>query len=336
MRALPLLLIATALAACGSTPYFDREILADDPARPAAVAPGGADGTLRATVLRVGQGDSILIEAPNGEAILVDAGPPGAGVESVLPYLEHRGIFSLQHAIITHAHLDHFGGLSEVLAGADGIAGNEDDIELEGYLYDDGQLPSEDVRSLYPWSEEALSPRRATLDAGQRIELGDCDIEAVASGARLADGTVVDAGDPPDENANSVALLLSCGGFSMFLAGDITGGGGNPPYDTPDLETPLAPLLGDIDVLKVAHHGSLTSTNEEFIRATSPEIAIISVGDGNDHFHPHGSVVDRLLDAEIAVYQTERGWLDREGPVVADGNITIEVEGDGEYRVILE
>jgi len=284
-----------------------------------------AGRALAVTVIDAGQGDSILIESPSGEAMLVDAGPPGAGVFSILPLLASRGLESLTHVLITHYHSDHYGGLTGLAEGP---------IEIGG-IYERQEQDDAGADPLANYGPLPACPRQA-VSAGERIRLGDVSLEAVASNATLADGVAVDAGQPPDENAMSVVLLLEYAGFRMLLTGDITGGGGNPPYDTPDVETPLGEIVGDIDVLKVAHHGSKTSTNQAFLDAVTPEVAIISAGDGNDHFHPHGSVIQRLLDAGIAVYQTERGWLEIDGPLVADGDVTVVVDGDGGYRVVLE
>lgn len=335
MRRIPLILLAATLVACGRPPEFSRDPIAG-PQAPGWAYGETAVGDLRISVLDVGQGDAIVIEAPTGEALLVDTGPPGAGIEAILPFLAERGIADLTHIVLTHDHIDHTGGLFEVLTGPDGEAGTEDDTELEGTIYDNGTDGGEDDEPGYGWEEDTPPPDRESLSAGERIELGDVDIEVVASGARLADGTQIEPGEPPDENARSIVLFVSYRGFAMLLAADITGGGGNPPYETPDVETGLGALAGDIDVLKVAHHGSNTSTNQAFLDAVTPEIAIISAGDDNDHFHPHHSVIERLLDAGAAIYQTERGWLDIDGPIVADGNVTVEVDGDGEYRIALD
>jgi competence protein ComEC len=329
------LLLVTALAACGSPPGLDRDLFFDETGSPGSVADIGVPGHLTVTVLDVGQGDAILIESPSGDAVLVDSGPPGAGA-AILPYLEERGIDALTHAIITHDHIDHTGGLSEVLAGPDGEHGTSDDITVEGHIYDIGQLHEEDGEPEHEWQEADTAHDREALAAGERIELGDCDLEVVAADARLSDGTQLDAGEPPDENARSIVLLLKYSGFAMLLTGDVTGGGGDPPYETPDIETGIGEIAGDIDVLKVAHHGSKTSTNGEFLALTDPEIAIVSVGDDNDHFHPHPSVIDRLMGAGAQIYLTERGWLDRDGPTVANGHVAVEVDGDGDYRIVLE
>jgi len=336
MRLATLVLLAATLVACGRPPDFDRDAFLTRPKAPGWSSADEEHDHLRVTVLDVGQGDAILVESPSGETLLVDAGPPMAGWDVVLPFLAARGIDRLAHIVLTHGHIDHTGGLWEVIAGPDGELGTWDDTEVEGYVYDNGQTDEEDDWAGYEWEEGAPAIDRAALHAGERIGLGDLDVEVVASGGGLADGSFVEAGEPPDENARSIVLLLRYMGFGMLLAADVTGGGGNPPYETPDVETGLGRLVGDIDVLKVAHHGSLTSTSQAFIDATAPETAIISVGDGNDHFHPHGSVIERLLGAGMTVYQTERGWLDVDGPIVAHGHIAVEVDGDGEYRIVME
>ncbi|MBN1282147.1 MAG: MBL fold metallo-hydrolase, partial [Proteobacteria bacterium] len=282
MRRAMIAMAALMVAGCG-IPRLSRD------AGSRAYAPGpAAEQTgegLRITAIDVGQGDSILIEAPSGEAVLVDAGPAGAGRFSVLPLLAERGIERLSAVIVTHRHSDHYGGLGEIAAGPDGAAGTGDDFAIE-VIY--GRSKQDCPEAHPPSDDGALAPCPGqTLSAGDRIELGDLSLEVVAANAALADKTAVDAGDPPDENAMSVALLLEYSGFRMLLAADITGGGGNPPYQTPDVETPLGAIVGDIDILKVAHHGSATSSNRAFLDATSPEVAIISVGDGNDYGHPH-------------------------------------------------
>ncbi len=332
-----MLLAALAIiCSCGSPPELDRDVEIIPPAPTGGLNTPLTSGPLRITVLDVGQGDATMIIAPDGSSLLIDAGPPGAGVYTILPFFESKGIDETTHVVLTHFHDDHTGGLEEVLLGMDGVFGTDDDITIKGGLYDHGQTTDNEPGALPAWIETEFADIRQTLYPGELVDLGDVRVEVMAAGAGLKDGSAIDPGEPPDENALSIVLLIEYAGFRMLVPGDVTGGGGSPPYETPDVETALAPLVGDIDVLRVAHHGSNTSTNEAFLAATMPEVAIISVGDDNDHFHPHPSVIDRLIDAGIAVYQTERGSLFSEVPIVANGHITVEVDKDGEYRIVIE
>jgi competence protein ComEC len=335
MKRFAVLITLVTFCSCGTVPEFDRSIRTIPDPTGGANAPVSSR-PLRITVLDVGQGDSTFIATPDGQTLLIDAGPPQAGKDIILPFIESQDIGSITHVVLTHFHVDHTGGLEEVLLGPDQRFGTDDDIKIEGEIYDHGTMPSDMSDALPEWMATEFADIRQTLYPGDSIDLGDVHMEVVAAGAHLEDGTEIDPGDPPDENAQSIVLLIEYSGFKMLVMGDATGGGGSPPYVTPDVETPLAPLVGDIDVLRVGHHGSNSSTNEALLAATTPEIAIISVGDDNEFFHPHPSVIDRLLNAGIAVYQTERGSLFSDGPIVANGHITVEVDGDGEYRVVIE
>jgi hypothetical protein len=115
------------------------------------------------------------------------------------------------------------------------------------------------------------------------------------------------------ENDASVALTVRFGGFDYFAGGDLTGGGPSGTKRTADVESVVASVVGDVDVLKVSHHGSTTSSNPTFLRALKPEVAVISVGTGGAnkfrYRHPSRDVLDRLLllAGLQAVYMTSRG-----------------------------
>lgn len=283
----------------------------------------------------VGQGDSTLVSSAN-ESMLIDAGPPNAGRDVVLPFLRQQGIKGLKYIVATHYHDDHIGGIAEVIKGEDQMLGTGDDmIPTEGVI-DRGEN-HEDDSQVYEGYAKNTDGFRNTAHPGDRYAVGGASVEVMAADGELVDGQKISI-DPFDENSASIVLLLTYRDFSYLHESDLTGGGGgDPPYQTIDIETELAPSVGDIDILKVAHHGSETSTNEAFLEAVDPELAIISVGDENEYGHPDEEVIDRLIDAGAEIYQTERGWLgdeyiNEESVNIADGPVIISV-GDDEWTI---
>ena len=144
------------------------------------------------------------------------------------------------------------------------------------------------------------------------------------------DGEVLDYGPvahaSDSENDLSLAFLLSWHRFQYFTGGDC---GGETTYYA-DLETPLAPLVGDVDAFKINHHGSAYSTNQVFVNALLPEVGIISVGDGNTYGHPVQAVLDRLAAADCVMYLTEAGaggTLSPGSGWVANGPIVLTTDG---------
>jgi beta-lactamase superfamily II metal-dependent hydrolase len=317
-------------AGCGMPELIDPITSHAEP----AAGDGGSGDVMRVVFIDVGQGDTTLVVSPGGDALLIDAGPEGAGRHAVLPAIRGAGMEQLTAIIATHYHADHIGGVAEVMRGEDNAMGTSDDlIPLEGIMDRGGSY--EGYSSAWSAYRAAAEGMRETLHPGNRFAVGEISVEVVAARGELGDGTTVPI-EPSDENAASLALVIEYGAFRMFVGGDFTGGGGNPPYDTPDVETGLGELVGDVDVLQVNHHGSTTSTNQAFLDALQPEIAIISCGDHNDHFHPHQSVIDRLLAADVDVYQTERCWTDSAADVtVADGDIVLTTDGSSQPSLTL-
>ncbi|MBI4211123.1 MAG: MBL fold metallo-hydrolase [Deltaproteobacteria bacterium] len=280
---------------------------------------------LRIIAIDVGQGDATLIIAPNGEAMLIDAGP-AANSERVMEALKREQINALAWIAVTHYHEDHVGGLGRVLNGFDNISGNSNDFNPKAFL-DRGLelIPQNEIITTY--LERTQNQRRA-LKIGDSITFGGVVLEVVT-----ANGNDQVQSEALDENSLSLSFLISYHDFRFFLAGDITGGGGNPPFDTIDIESIISGSIGDVDVLRVAHHGSHTSTQSSFLEKITPEVAIISLGNGNDFFHPHQTVIDALLEKDIHVFQTERGWAKNEDVSIVEGDIEIQSFGE-DYQVI--
>lgn len=274
---------------------------------------------LRIIHLNVGQGDATLVIGPDGTTVLIDAGEPKYAKSSIKPALTNLGITRLDYIIASHFHRDHIGGFQHLGAFTD-----EDTI-----IYDRGDCSGE-TRCFAP--PKLLTPtgrattygkyltalngsyRRVGADAPD-ISLGaNATIRFMAAGSAVW-GESVSAVGSDDENAQSVALILTHGGFQYFIGGDLTGGGNGKR----DVESVVAKLVGDVDVYQSNHHGSPTSNNQAFLEVLKPEVVVISVGDSNSHHLPKRSVLNRfraLMDTHGLkhVFMTSEGNIGGVGP----------------------
>jgi competence protein ComEC len=268
---------------------------------PPAVHPG----QLEVTAIDVGQGDSVLVAGPTGRTMLIDAGgPTGAaanaenaanigaafdiGEEVVSPYLWSRHIRRLDIVVLTHAHSDHIGGMPSVLR-------NLRPREL-WVAVDPNSAP---YRALL---DEAVSlgMRVRHLRAGDRITWDSIDLTVLAP-------TPAYTNPGPPINNDSLVMRLQFGQASSLLEGDA-----EAPSEhlmAAASLTGLGPPIGPDTLLKVAHHGSRTSTTPEFLALAAPQAAIISVGRQNTFGHPRPEVVARLAAAHARLFRTDRFGL---------------------------
>ncbi|MCC6537265.1 MAG: DNA internalization-related competence protein ComEC/Rec2 [Bryobacterales bacterium] len=247
-------------------------------------------GHLEVTTLDVGQGDGILAGSPRGRFMLVDAGgfpvfgkrptrpPIDVGEEVVSPYLFHRGIRQVDVVAVTHAHEDHIGGLRAV---------------VENFR------PSEVWTGAFPPTPEWTATAKWLAARGVKVR-------APKAGETIAwDGVEVRVLSPPADytpatqpkNNDSLVLHLTYGVRSILLTGDVER----------QMEARLVDSAGiaPADILKVAHHGSKSSTTDAFLDAVRPKWAVVSAGEANLFGHPHQSVLDRLAERHIGVYRTD-------------------------------
>lgn len=291
------------LAACSPVLPIENPFEAGRSALPPEET-GSAERLLKIVVIDVGQGDATLVTGPSGRAWLIDAGPEGAGLSSVLPALEKEGVERLDGMIATHYDADHIGGFAEVLRGEDQEQETDDDWIPAFGLYDRGDSTEKDT-PVYQDYLAAVSIHRRTTDPGMVFDLGGGATAAVVVvNGRYADGRAVHL-NPDEENEASIGLLIQYGDFEYFTAGDLTGGGAPGGYETKDLETFAGEIVGDIDILHVGHHGSSSSTNETFLEEIKPEAAVISVGRDNDYGHPTETVINRLEAIGADIYRTD-------------------------------
>lgn len=229
-------------------------------------------------ILDVGQGDASLIFTPNKDVIMIDGGEINdAGL--IMDTLAMYEADDIDLLILSHPHADHIGGIEEVIA-----------------KYDVVQIVMPDIIATTKTFEGMID---------EMLRQGKKAIRAEAGQSYNIDGVTVDilaSKTVPDDtnNASVVAkVTVDADGTSMLFTGDIE-------REAEDAIIRMYPG-GELnsDYLKVSHHGSNTSSTQKFIDAVSPDVAIISVGEGNRYGHPSTDVIDRLLEGGAEVHRTD-------------------------------
>jgi competence protein ComEC len=255
------------------------------------------DGRLHLTILDIGQGDAILVQAPSGATMLVDGGPdPELAMRRLgeeLPFWRRR----IDIILLTHPHEDHVAGLMPVL----------ERLEV-GMILDSGRPHDTPTYPRFLDAAAAEPGARFRLPrAGDRFRLDPTTMLTVLYPTQAdADAPLIDG----DVNNASVVMLLESGSFSALLTGDA--------------KAPIEQLLAErgqlqpIDVLKVGHHGSDSSSSLDFLNAIRPSVAVISCGAGNRYGHPHAEALANLAAVPgLHVHRTD-----------LDGTVRIVVAGD--------
>ena len=241
-------------------------------------------GTVEIVFLDVGQGDALAIRSPGGRWILVDTGPRSQTYDAcarvVLPYLRRRGVVRIEALVLTHPDLDHIGGAEAVVEALD-----------VGYVLDPAQATGKDA---YVGVLEAAS-RNAVPWLGARRDIS-ITFDGVQISVLYPNGLTPVSYGGTDSNAQSVVLLVRYGEFEALLTGDA-------PVAVE--EAILDDLPSDLEVLKVGHHGSNTSTSPLLLAQTSPEVAVISVGARNRYGHPHSDVLNRIIESGARILRTD-------------------------------
>ena len=262
----------------------------------------GPSGKLHVYFFDVGQGDSALIVTPSGKQVLVDGGPASQSATAALAQTLSRGDRSLDMVVLTHLDADHSRGLIDVLDRYQVASVLVSMEHPESSLYHQWQAALERGDSL-----------KIPVRAGHKVILEpDVSLEVLNPPPGPDVGTVA------DQNNSSVVLRLVHGSVSFLLAADVEA-------KAESYLSRYSPTLASA-VLKVAHHGSRTSTTPVFLDRVGPAVAVMSVGADNRFGHPHPDVVRRLGQAlrPGSVYRT-----DLHGTVefISDGN-TLSVRTD--------
>lgn len=246
--------------------------------------------TARLYVLDVGQGDAIYVELPDGRNMLVDTGVKfgryDAGARVIVPFLKKRGVDHLDYLIITHLHGDHIGGAVSVLRS----------LKVRKFVYPEQVSRSKTwINSLA--SVRALNIPAATVLAGTVLDSGLLYRIYVLHPNRKYVGKAGLA-TRRSFNDGSIVLKVCVGNQSILLTGDIES----------RVEHDLVGIYHEFlasRILKVGHHGSLTSSSREFLESVNPNYAVISVGAGNGFGHPSSEVLDRMKRGCVDFMRTD-------------------------------
>lgn len=246
-------------------------------------------GDLIISYIDVGQGDSIFIQLPNDETVLIDAGNKGDGAK-IIRYIKNSGTDTLDYVIATHPHADHIGSMAEV---------------INAFA----------VKKVY--MPKALHTSQTFENLLDTIEKKGLMIETAKAGKTMFDygGIKAEFIAPNSDsyynlNNYSAVLLLTYNDKRFLFMGDAES----------ESETEIITNCSDIsaDVLKVGHHGSNTSSARPFIEKVKPTYAIISVGVDNNYGHPDMETIDILKNTNADIWRTDE-----------KGTIVVTCDGEG-------
>lgn len=252
------------------------------------------DPHAKVTMVDVGQGDCFLIELPFRQAVyVIDTGGTidfrdewrrrkrefDVAKDVVVPALKARGIGSIDRLILTHGDADHVGGVYSLSRY----------IRIQKVLYGVGGQDGEEEKNLFAFFQRE-NIRVQFVKEGDRWKVGRASFIVLSP-----------TGAEKTRNERSIVLFAEIEGVTFLFTGDIEA-------ETEHRLVRDYPKLV-IDVLKVAHHGSRTSTGARFLEHVSPKIALISVGRNNRFGHPHSEVLERLEERNIAVFRSDEGSI---------------------------
>jgi competence protein ComEC len=256
----------------------------------------GGDGRLHVTFIDVGQGDSALVRFPRGAALLVDAGGlPGSGSfdigdRVVAPVLRASGVRRLGTIALTHGDADHIGGASSAI------------LEYRPWeIWEGVPVPRSEALQAIHESAAVVHSQSRNVQTNDTVF-----VDGVAVIVRHP--TLPDWERQDPRNDDSIVLELRWRDISIVLTGDI---GAEVEREIAG-SFPPAPLR----VIKVPHHGSITSSSNAFVRALNPRVAVVSVGRSNRFGHPAPAVLRRYEEIQAEVFRTDR-----------DGAVTVDTDG---------
>lgn len=227
-------------------------------------------------IIDVGQGDSIFIQTLEDKRILIDAGDEEAE-HTVYSYLKRRGVKKIDVLIATHPDTDHIGSMDYII----------DKFKISHFYMPDAKTDSEAFYNLLDSCKEK-NLKIEYLTKGDRLKIDSSTTMEILSPSTITD----------KNNLNSIVSLLNYKGYEFLFTGDAE--------KENESEILSSCNLPDIEFLKVGHHGSSSSSTDEFIEKLKPEAVAISCGYNNDYGHPHRSVLDTFKENGAVVYRTDK------------------------------
>ena len=365
--AVVLLSLAAARARAGESPTPTSPVT---PVATTATAARPNGPGLKIRVFAMGQADSMLIVGPES-SVLVDCGAPNDANKDVYKHVKDEikhltGRAHVDALVVTHFHSDHTGeaadaehphasGIFALFAEGVTVTSIIDHGDDYGSWGEETHPHKQWVAALPGWKEKHVYQDRHTPKLGEKLSLGGgAELRFVAVGGNgvlqrdAKEGRFHD-GATPSENDYSIAFVASLGNFEFYSGGDLSGEdtqihkgragkkGTSRRHDVyDDIETGVAPMVGNIEVMRIDHHGSPHSTNEAFASTLKPEVSIISCGANNPYHHPSPDVVARLqaYGPVIATSGLSADWKGRADAPKIGGDLSVTVSGDGATYVI--
>ena len=289
------------------------------------------EGTLEMTVIDIGQGDCIFLQFPDGQTMIMDAGSEFGSTneyDQLTAHLTLRGIDSLDYVFITHSDYDHIRYMQDIF----------EDYEVKN-IY----MPrvADDMSATWTKTVAAIEKETWTNESGETVDseiyytVGDFVIQGedwtMNCHSYLEDDypSVKESSSAEVKNAVSPVCFLEYADRTIVLTGD-----SNERNEEYLLERGV--LDKDADVLKVGHHGSRTSTIQEFLNAVDCEYAVISYGEDNDYGHPTPELMSRLEDYTDVRPDNDYNGYKYVYETPKDGNVSVFVDGNGTLRIDCE
>ncbi len=285
-------IIAVIIAAI--TIFSQSDLLSDEPKNSPDAIPEN-ELILTSYFIDVGQGDCSLFVSGD-ETILIDSGEYEYG-DAVISFLEEKGISEIDYLVVTHAHTDHMGAMKQII----------ENIDVENVILSTASDSATGKRQYGDFLE-------AVDNSGAEVIVAEPDYTFSFGKAECKILAPFEVSD--EENDNSVVMQITAGKTSFLMTGDIEKAVEKQILaNYPDLKT---------TILKAAHHGSKTSSHDDFINTIKAKVGIISVGTNNSYNHPSAEVVEALRNSGMDLYRTD-----------TNGTVTIECAED-RYKIFTE